>query len=112
MASSSNPKKRIKQIVSSGRCIDERGHLEGWFASLNESESVESIDRYLRELSKKIINTPKFVRLDWLKSEQRLEVIELLEQQGLERWTDWKRISRLGESVLHESKSKGRKAEI
>ena len=66
--------------------IDTRGNLEGWFPSLHESESSKSIDRYLREFSRKIINTPKFVRLDWLKSEKLLEVSELLEQQGLERF--------------------------
>jgi len=77
-ASSSNPKKRVKQIVSSTRFVDTRGHLEGWFASVHDLESVESIDKYLREISRRIINIPKFVRLDWLKFKILLEVSELM----------------------------------
>jgi len=78
--SSCNPKKKLEQTVSSGKFIDTRGHLDGWFGSMHESESDESIDRYLLEFSRKIINTPKFVRLSWLKFEMMLEVSEQLEQ--------------------------------
>jgi len=81
---------------------------------MHESESVESIDKHMREFSRKIINTPKLVRLDWLKSEMLLEVSELLEFQGLERFLGLTGnvFPDFGESVFHQSKSEGRQAGI
>jgi len=70
MASSNNSKKRIKQIVSGPRFVNTRGHLKAWFASESEETSNKSIDAYLTAYNRKIINTPKFIRLDWLKEQQ------------------------------------------
>jgi len=86
MASSSNPKKRVKQIASPRKCVDIRGHLEAWFASMHGSETVESINKYLIEFSRKIVNTPKYIKLYWLKFEMLVEVSEKLEFQELERF--------------------------
>jgi len=36
--------------------------------------------------SRKIINTSKFIRLDWLKEQQLLDVCELLEHQGIDKF--------------------------
>jgi len=78
MASSSNPKKRLKQTMGVGRFVDTRGHLEAWFASDSPTKSSNNIGKYLKEYSRNIINTPKFVRLDWLKEQQLIQVCELL----------------------------------
>jgi len=44
MASSSNPKKRVKQMISSGRFHNDTGHLENWFAV-----ALGQIDTYLMD---------------------------------------------------------------
>ena len=41
------------------------GHLEGWFSGDNEL-----IERYRFETNKKVINNPKVVSFDWLKSQK------------------------------------------
>ena len=79
MASSSNPRKRKKEIASVGRHIDTRGHLEGWFANVRGKGTEASINTYLTTVSRKVINTPKYVRLDWLKTEELRDVAEALE---------------------------------
>jgi len=86
MASSSKPKKRIKQTVSEPVFVDNRGHLESWFANESEEISNKSINAYLTTYNRKIINTPKFIRLGWLKEQQLRDVCELLEFQGLEKF--------------------------
>jgi len=75
MVSSSNPKERVKQNVGTGKVVDTRGHLEAWFASDSPTKSSNSIDKHLKEYNKKIINTPKFVRLDWLKENNLLRYV-------------------------------------
>jgi len=86
MASPSNPRKRTKEAVSAGRHIDTWGHLEGWFANVRGKRTEASINTYLTTVSQKVINTPKHVSLDWLKSEELLDVAESLEFQGLEKF--------------------------
>jgi len=85
MASPSNPRKQTKEAASAGRHIDTRGHLEGWFANVRGKGTKASINSYLTIVSRKVINTPKHVSLDWLKSEELLDVAESLEFQGLEK---------------------------
>jgi len=60
--------------MSVERFSDEIGHLENWFASPNGLKNSKQIEKYLQEYSKKIINTPKYIRVEWLKAEQLFEV--------------------------------------
>jgi len=83
MASSSNPGKRIKLTISAGLFVDETGHFEIWFVGLDRSKPIE---KYLQDYIRKAINTPKYLRVEWLKTEQPIEVSQMLELQGLEKF--------------------------
>ena len=72
--------KRIKtRVVRSG------GRLEGWFSGDNEL-----IERYRFETSTKVINNPKVVSFDWLKSQKLDNVRKLLKDQLLKRFLEIK----------------------
>ena len=72
--------KRIKiRVVRSG------GRLEGWFSGDNEL-----IERYRFETSRKVINNPKVVSFDWLKSQKLDNVRRLLKDQLLKRFLEMK----------------------
>jgi len=66
MASSSNARKRMKSLGRGPRYVDNTDHLEAWFAWETKEDSQKSIDAYLTTYSRKIVNIPKFVRLEWL----------------------------------------------
>jgi len=68
------------------RYVDNTGRLEAWFAWETKEDSQKSIDAYLTTYSRKIVNIPKFVRLEWLEEQQLHGVCELLEFQGLKRF--------------------------
>ena len=71
---------RIKtRVVRSG------GRLEGWFSRDNEL-----IERYHFETSTKVINNPKVVSFDWLKSQELDNVRKLLKDQLLRRFLEMK----------------------
>ena len=67
------------------RAIRSGGRLEGWF-----SEDNELIERYRFETSTKVINNPKVVSFDWLKSQKLDNVRRLLKDQLLKRFLDMK----------------------
>jgi len=72
--------KRIKiRVVRSG------GRLEDWFSGDNEL-----IERYRFETSTKVINNPKFVSFDWLKSQKLDNVRKLFKDQLLKRFLEMK----------------------
>jgi len=72
--------KRIKtRVVRSG------GRLEGWFSGDNEL-----IWRYRFETCTKVINNPKVVSFDWLKSQKLDNVRRLLKDQFLKRFMEMK----------------------
>ena len=62
-----------------------RGCLEGWFSGDNEL-----IERYRFETSRKVINNPKVVSFDWLKSQKLDDVRRLLKEQLLKRLLEMK----------------------
>jgi len=86
MASSSNARKRTKSLGRGPRYVDNTSRLEAWFAWETKEDSQKSIDAYLTTYSRKIVNIPKFVRLEWLEEQQLHGVCELLEFQGLKRF--------------------------
>jgi len=55
--------------------IKRGGHLEGWF-----SGEDKKIEKYLHELSRKVINNPKFITFNWLKEQKLMEVMSLLKE--------------------------------
>ena len=72
--------KRIKtRVVRSG------GRLEGWFPGDNEL-----VERYCFETSTKVINNPKVVSFDWLKSQKLDNVRKFLKDQLLRRFLEMK----------------------
>ena len=72
--------KRVKTIaVWSG------GRLEGWFSGDNDL-----IERYRFETSIKVINNPKVVCFDWLKSQKLDNVRRLLKDQSLRKFLEMK----------------------
>ena len=80
MNSTTPTSKRIKtRVVRSG------GRLEGWFSGDNEL-----IERYRFETSTKVINNPKVVSFDWLKSQKLDNVRMLLKDQLLKRFLEMK----------------------
>jgi len=80
MESTHPTSKRIKtRVVRSG------GRLEGWFSRDNEL-----IERYRFETSTKVINNPKVVSFDWLKSQKLDNVRKLLKDQLLRRFLEMK----------------------
>jgi len=72
--------KRIKS-----RAIRSGGRLEGWFSGDNEL-----IERYRFETSTKVINNPKVVSFDWLKSQKLDNVRKLLKDQLMRRFLEMK----------------------
>ena len=61
------------------------GRLEGWFSGDNEL-----IEKYCFETSGKVINNPKVVSFDWLKSQKLDNVRMLLKEQLLKRFLERK----------------------
>ena len=61
------------------------GRLEGWYSGDNEL-----IERYRFETSTKVINNPKVVSFDWLKSQKLDNVRRLLKDQLLKRFLEMK----------------------
>jgi len=61
------------------------GRLEGWFSGDNEL-----IERYRFETSTKVINIPKVVSFDWLKSQKLDNVRKLLKDQLLKIFLEMK----------------------
>jgi len=72
--------KRIKT-----RDVRSGGRLEGWFSGDNEL-----IEKYHFETSRKVINNPKVVSFDWLKSQKLDNVRRLFKEQLLKRFLDMK----------------------
>jgi len=72
--------KRVKtRAVRSGE------RLEGWFYGDNDL-----IERYRFETSTKVINNPKVVCFDWLKSHKLDNVRRLLKDQSLKKFLEMK----------------------
>jgi len=80
MESTPPTSKRVKT-----RAVRSRGRLEGWFSRDNEL-----IERYRFETSTKVINNPKVVSFDWLKSQKLDNVRKLLKDQSLRRFLEMK----------------------
>ena len=80
MESTPPTSKRIKT-----RAVRSGGRLEGWFSGDNEL-----IKRYHFETSTKVINNPKVVSFDWLKSQKLDNVRKLLKDQLLRRFLEMK----------------------
>jgi len=80
MESTPPTSKRIKT-----RAVRSGGRLEGWFSGDNEL-----IERYRFETSTKVINNPKVVSFDWLKSQKLDNVRKLLKDQSLRRFLEMK----------------------
>ena len=59
------------------------GRLEGWYSGDNEL-----IERYRFETSTEVINNPKVVSFDWLKSQKLDNVRRLLKEQLLKRFLE------------------------
>jgi len=72
--------KRIKT-----RDVRSGGRLEGWFSGDNEL-----IERYRFKTSTKVINNPKVVSFNWLKSQKLDNVRRLLKDQLLKRFLEMK----------------------
>jgi len=73
MESTPPTSKRVKT-----RAVRYGGRLVGWFFG-----DIELIERYRFETSTKVINNPKVVSFDWLKSEKLDNVRKLLKDQSL-----------------------------
>jgi len=72
--------RRVKsRVVRSG------GRLEGWFSGDNDL-----IERYRFETSTKVINNPKVVCFDWVKSQKLDNVRRLLKDQSLRKFLEMK----------------------
>ena len=67
------------------RVVRSGGRLEGWFSRDNEL-----IERYRFETSTKVINDPKVVSFDWLKSQKLDNVRKLPKDQLLKRFLEMK----------------------
>ena len=72
--------KRVKT-----RAVRSGGRLEGWFSGDNEL-----IERYRFETSTKVINNPKVVCFDWLKSQKLDNVRSLLKDESLRKFLEMK----------------------
>jgi len=80
--SSSNPRKRTKATKNSGRVdVAETGHLETWFPG-----DRDHIKIYLLEYNKIIINSPKNLKLSWLKDEKLHDVRKMLKHPKLAKF--------------------------
>jgi len=80
MESTPPTSKRVKT-----RAIRSGGRLEGWFYGDNDL-----IERYRFETSTKVINNPKVVSFDWLKSQKLDNVRRLLKDQYLRKFLEMK----------------------
>jgi len=67
------------------RAVRSGGRLEGWFSGDNDL-----IERYRFETSIKVINNPKVVCFDWLKSQKLDNVRRLLKDQSLRKFLEMK----------------------
>jgi len=67
------------------RAVRFGGRLEGWFSRDNDL-----IERYRFETSTKVINIPKVVSFDWLKSQKLDNVRRLLKDQSLRKFLEMK----------------------
>ena len=72
--------KRVKT-----RAVRPGGRLEGWFSGDNDL-----IERYRFETNTKVINNPKVVSFDWLKSQKLDNVRRLLIDQSLRKFLEMK----------------------
>jgi len=75
MVSSSRQKKKNQERQSNFQ-----GVLESWFAG-----DEEGINAYIHEMSRKQINIPKVLDLNWLKSEKLAETRSTLKHQKLKK---------------------------
>jgi len=76
MASSSTPKKRTKRACvknAEPSEFNETGYLEHWFA-----RNYESMEEYHKSFSRKVIISPKVLKMLWLKEEKLDDVREAL----------------------------------
>ena len=80
MESTPPTSKRVKT-----RAVRSGGRLEGWFYGDNDL-----IERYRFETSTKVINNPKVVCFDWLKSQKLDNVRRLLKDQSLRKFLEMK----------------------
>jgi len=80
MESTPSTSKRVKT-----RAIRSGGRLEGWFSGDNDL-----IEMYRFETSTKVINNPKVVSVDWLKSQKLDNVRKLLKDQSLRKFLEMK----------------------
>jgi len=80
MESTPPTSKRVKT-----RAVRSGGRLEGWFSGDNDL-----IERYRFETSTKVINNPKVVSFDWLKSQKLDNVRRLLKDQSLRKFLEMK----------------------
>ena len=67
------------------RAVRSGGRLEGWFSGDNDL-----IERYRFETSTKVINNPKVVCFDWLKSQKLDNVRRLLKDESLRKFLEMK----------------------
>jgi len=72
--------KRVKS-----KAIRSGGRLEGWFSGDNDL-----IERYRFGTNTKVINNPKVVCFDWLKSQKQDNVRRLLKDQSLRKFLEMK----------------------
>ena len=70
---------------SQNRAVRSEGRLEGWFSGDNDL-----IEKYRFETSTKVINNPKVVCFDWLKSQKLDNVRRLLKDQSLRKFLEMK----------------------
>ena len=82
------------------RVVRRSGKLERWFSS-----DPDLINKYLQETSRKMINTPKVISLNWLKEKKLMEVKKVVEGSNAEMFSGdvWKNLSRLGKGFLPQS---------
>jgi len=67
------------------KAVRSGGRLEGWYSGDNDL-----IERYRFETSTKVINNPKVVCFDWLKSQKLDNVRRLLKDQSLRKFLEMK----------------------
>ena len=65
------------------RAVKRGGQLQSWFSSENDK-----IERYLHEISTKIIKNPKLISFNWLKEQKLFEVRDLLKEQQPKRFLE------------------------
>ena len=78
MASTPPSSKRMKADA-----VKRGGHLENWF-----SGDDGKIEKFLHESSRKAINNPKLITLNWLKGKNLNDVRNVLKEQQLKRFLE------------------------